>query len=255
MKNESPQILVAIVDRNKQQKLENLLEEKHVPLLYLINGTGTAGSDIKQAFGFSGTDKTIALCMVGEGRMLRLMTAIIDRMELSRPGHGIIFSISVTANSGAITRVLECGGEVKVAGLREKRKNNQKYQLQKELMQKDIQKELIQEEMVEEFGVKYELVIAIVSHGYSEEVMDAAKSAGARGGTVIHARQAALAETVKFFGIHIQPEKEMVLIVIESEHMENVMQSIVKSCGKHTEARALVMSLSLDKCAGITPIT
>ena len=62
----------------------------------------------------------------------------------------------------------------------------------------------------------FELIITIINRGFSEDVVDAAKSAGAQGGTVLHARGTGVHEAEKFFGISIQPEKEMVLTLVPS---------------------------------------
>ncbi len=69
---------------------------------------------------------------------------------------------------------------------------------------------------------KYELVLCIVNAGFSEAVMDAAKEVGARGGTVIHARGTANREAEQFFNITIQPDKEVVMILVPNEIKDNV---------------------------------
>ena len=60
----------------------------------------------------------------------------------------------------------------------------------------------------------HELIICIVNNGFSDTVMDAAKDAGARGGTVLNARGTANKEAESFFHIAIQPEKEVVMILV-----------------------------------------
>ena len=66
----------------------------------------------------------------------------------------------------------------------------------------------------------YEAVFCIVNDGFSDAVMDAARACGARGGTVINARGTAKAEAEKLFNISIQPEKEIVLILVNKEDKE-----------------------------------
>ena len=63
----------------------------------------------------------------------------------------------------------------------------------------------------------HEVIFCIVNAGYSDTAMDAAKKFGARGGTVIHARGTASSEAEKLFHITIQPEKEVVMIIVPSE--------------------------------------
>ena len=102
--------------------------------------------------------------------------------------------------------------------------------------------------------LKHELVIAIVDNGYSEEVMEVARAEGVRGGTVLHARQAAVKEASKFFGISLQPDKEMILIIVGEAHKIELMRSISKALGMRSGAHGLVISLPIDSCAGLTPI-
>jgi len=82
-------------------------------------------------------------------------------------------------------------------------------------------------------------------------VMDAARPAGAGGGTIIHARGAAPQEASHFFGITIQPEKEMVLIVVDKEHKIPVMQAISKAAGLQTEGHGIVFSMPVTELMGI----
>ena len=57
----------------------------------------------------------------------------------------------------------------------------------------------------------FELIVAIVNRGFSDLVMDAARKAGASGGTILHGRGTGVHEAAQFFGVAIQPEKELVL--------------------------------------------
>ena len=72
----------------------------------------------------------------------------------------------------------------------------------------------------------YELLSVIVNHGSADQVMDAARSAGATGGTVIHARGTARPDDATFFGITIVPEKELVMILCPADKSERIMDSI-----------------------------
>lgn len=100
----------------------------------------------------------------------------------------------------------------------------------------------------------YELIVTIVSRGRSDLVMDAAKNAGASGGTIINARGAGVHEAEKFFGIEIQPEKEIVLILIQKDKRQQVMKEICKNAGLNTEGHGITFSLPVDEVMGITPI-
>lgn len=97
---------------------------------------------------------------------------------------------------------------------------------------------------------KYELIIVICNHGFSEEVMETAKAKGARGGTIMHGRGTAQHEVKKFFGITIQPEKDIILIVVEESYKTVIMQAINANHGINEEPHAICFSVSVDEAVG-----
>ena len=70
------------------------------------------------------------------------------------------------------------------------------------------------------------LITAIINHGQADEVMAVSRQNGARGGTVLDARGTGTEDDVKFFGISLAPEKEMLLIVAEREHSNDILQAL-----------------------------
>lgn len=99
---------------------------------------------------------------------------------------------------------------------------------------------------------KFEMILCIVNAGFSETVMDAAREVGARGGTVIHARGTANQEAEQFFHITVQPDKEMVMIVVPADIKDNVLHAIYRSAGLKSEGQGIAFSLPVDDVVGIT---
>ena len=97
----------------------------------------------------------------------------------------------------------------------------------------------------------YEVVFCVVNAGYSELVMDAAKEVGARGGTVIHARGTANKEAVKFFSITIQPDKEIVMILVPSKIKDEVLRAVYRQAGLKSAGQGIAFSLAVDEVVGI----
>lgn len=97
---------------------------------------------------------------------------------------------------------------------------------------------------------KHELIIIISNQGFVDEIMETAKLNGARGGTVLHGRSTATAEAVKFFGITVQPEKEIILIVTTKSKKSAIMKAITDKHGVNTEARSLCFSLPVSETVG-----
>ncbi|MGI6004963.1 MAG: P-II family nitrogen regulator [Christensenellales bacterium] len=97
---------------------------------------------------------------------------------------------------------------------------------------------------------EFDLIVTIVNRGFSDQVMEAAKEAGAHGGTVVLARGTGLEDAEKFFGISITPEKELVLILVREEKRTPVMQAIGHEAGLMTEAGGICFSLPVDEVVG-----
>ena len=94
---------------------------------------------------------------------------------------------------------------------------------------------------------KYELVICVVNAGYSQNVMEAARAAGARGGTVLRARGTANPEAEEFFNITIQPDKEVLMILIPADIKDEVIRAIYKEAGLAQEAQGIAFSLPVSR--------
>ncbi len=99
---------------------------------------------------------------------------------------------------------------------------------------------------------KYEMILCIVNAGFSENVMDAAKKEGTGGGTVIRARGTANKEAEEFFHITIQPEKEIVMMVVPAEIKDNVLRAIYEKTGPGTEGGGIAFSMPVSKTIGLS---
>ena len=98
---------------------------------------------------------------------------------------------------------------------------------------------------------EHQVVICIVNNGFADEAMDAARDVGARGGTVLSARGTANLEAEKAFQIQIQPEKEMVMILVTDEIKDAVLHALYKSVGTHTPAHGIAFAMPVDNVVGI----
>jgi nitrogen regulatory protein PII len=72
------------------------------------------------------------------------------------------------------------------------------------------------------------LITCIITHGQAGEIMSVARQAGARGGTILNARGTGTEDDVKFFGISLAPEKEMLLIVAYDDHAQAVLEAVCR---------------------------
>lgn len=97
----------------------------------------------------------------------------------------------------------------------------------------------------------YELIMCIVNTGFTDVVMAAAKEVGARGGTVIHGRGTANKEAEEFFHISIQPDKEVVMILVPSEIKDAVLHAVYQAAGLKTAGQGIAFALPVTNVVGI----
>ncbi len=98
---------------------------------------------------------------------------------------------------------------------------------------------------------KHEAIFCIVNAGYSEAVMDTAKAFGAGGGTVIHARGTANSEAEKLYEITVQPEKEIVMILVSSDIKDDILTALYRSVGLNSPGQGIAFSMPVDATVGL----
>ncbi len=94
---------------------------------------------------------------------------------------------------------------------------------------------------------KFQLLVCIVNAGFSQNVMEAARAAGARGGSIIRGRGSANPEAEEFFNISIQPDKEVILILVTDEIKDAVMTAVFKNSGLSTDGQGIAFSLPVER--------
>ena len=99
----------------------------------------------------------------------------------------------------------------------------------------------------------FTLIVAIVNQGYSEELIDAVRRDGARGGTIINARGTAREEAEKRFNIPIHPEKEIVLILAADKIVDTLLHTIYRTVGLETLGQGIAFTVKVGEVVGLQP--
>lgn len=81
--------------------------------------------------------------------------------------------------------------------------------------------------------------------------MEAAKQAGATGGTILNARGVSKEKNETFFGFPLQEEKEIVAILTPEDQKKEIMENINRKCGLKSAAQAVVLSMPVEDVAGL----
>ncbi len=215
-------LMVTIVDRKIGKKYQSLYKENEHHVMFSSLGFGTAASEILNYLGLEATEKAVIFSVQEEEKWLHIKRQLQRKLRIDAPGGGIAFIIPLSS----------IGGKKSLQFLLEK----QNYQKEEESTLKDT---------------VHELIIVIANQGNIELVMDAARGAGAYGGTVIHARGTGMEKAEQFLGFSLASEKEMIFIVAQKEQKNNIMKAIMENAGSDSRAKSIVFSLPVTDTAGL----
>lgn len=215
-------LLFLIVPPKLSLKAEKIFKTLNTPEQYFVFAKGTANSSIVDMLGLGDPDKTVTVAPLQADLARKMITALQNELYLGAPNTGVAFTVPLNGGSLGILQLLSA--------------------------QDPRMKEKEEEPTM---PTNYSLILAFVNQGYSEEVMDAARKAGAGGGTVFHTRRVESDDAAAFWGISIQEEREIVLILAKKEQKKAIMEAISESCGAKTDAHGIVISLPVDEVAGL----
>jgi nitrogen regulatory protein PII len=221
-----------IVDWDKTETISRVFEEEHVRFHFISKGKGTASSEIHDLLGIGATDKAVIVCVEQEVLVQVLLKEVRKKLGFHKPGAGIAFTIPLSGVNTPLLRVF-------------KESVNKNDKLTKN------EGETIVSGKKTAAVINNDLIIAVINHGYSVDFMNAAREAGASGGTVVNARGLAHEGPVKFFGIAVQEEKEIVLVLTSREKKLPIMEAVSRSCGITTKAEGLIFSLPVENVMGL----
>lgn len=182
-------------------------------------GRGTAASEVMDYFGLESAEKAVMFGMVTEETWKTVKRGLQKRFRIDVPGMGITFLVPLSS----------IGGRREIKFLTE------------------------HQDFVKEEGTlkdtSHELLVVIANQGYRNMVMDAAKSAGAGGGTVIHAGGTRMERAESFFGVSLASEKEIIFIVSKTGQRSEIMREVMSKAGMG--AKAIIFSLPVTSTAGL----
>ena len=208
----------SIVTHGMAPRLNALTGALGMPLSIELLGRGTATKNVLDLLGLSTHEYHIIITIADRDRTARLIDEARRNLYIDAPGQGIIVA----------TPIKSVGGGKTLANLNAGRPT----------------------EGAPEINYNYEIVLAIVNEGHTDTVMEAAREAGARGGTVLHGKGTGSTDAAKFFGVSIASEKEVIMIVAKSNEKAGIMKAVINKAGTQTDAGAVVMSLPVSAVAG-----
>lgn len=217
-------VLVTIIDYSRIEMAEEHYRHYHIPINIVTHGYGAAKPELYNMLGFGEHKKAIFISIITENMAHRILERLADDFHLKSPGKGIAFTLPINGISNILSQLcIHSEGNLS-------KESEDKYMSQAE---------------------EHDLILTIVNHGHYDQIIEAVRAAGARGGTLLHGRGVANEETAKFLGITLQPEKDILLIIVSHKIKQQVMESINKASGISNNGQGVCVSVPISTALGL----
>lgn len=215
--------LVGVVSARDALNLTQLSNGVCAALSYETDAKGTARSALLDYLGLGETAKKLVVSLIPERAAEAAMKEIRENMPLYLPGQGICFTLPLSGASAIVFNAL------KKSSPDSEKKGGKKVKKERE----------------------YSLLVTAMQKGYAEEAMEAARTAGAAGGTVLSAATLNDKKAEQLIGVTLQKETDILLILVKNEAKESITQAILQKVGLKTDGGGVVFSLPVDDIAGV----
>ena len=211
-------LMIIITDRSRGGEFAAWFQAQGATLVLSALGRGTAATEVLDYLGLEATEKAVLL--LAAPRSGRLVRKAARELWLDVPGRGILMAVPISSVGGARARDYLLSWQAE----------------EDDDMERDI---------------THELIVVIANRGHTDQVMDAARSAGAAGGTTVHAKGTGTELARKFFGVSLAAEKELVFILAKEADRKPIMKAVMTQAGMSTRAQAVAFSLPVTDLAGL----
>ena len=211
--------VIAITDHDRGEAMNALYRTAGLRGILSMPGRGTATSEHLAIYGLDATEKYV-ISAIGNGSEAEgLIKSAKRKLFIDIPGNGVMLTVPLKSVAGGKT-LAYLTDEQKLGG-------------------------------APRMDFEHELIIVILNEGYSDFVMDAARAAGAGGGTVLHAKGTGGTRGEKFFSVSLADEKDMIYIIAHKDEKAAIMRSINEQAGPGSRAGAICFSLPISSVAGL----
>jgi nitrogen regulatory protein PII len=221
-------LLFTIIKRSDIKEYHDFFEQNSVSVIYDTLGNGTAHEKTLSLLGIEKNEKAVLVSFVTYPTLKKILRGLALEMKIDLPDRGIAIAVPLSSVGGAKTLEYFSAGQ-DTDDLNDGANAPQNEEVEMQTVQ--------------------ELIVAIYEKGYTDFVMDAAREAGAGGGTTIRAKGTS-AGAQKFFGLSLADEKEMLFIVTSTAKKKDIMKAIMQNAGMESKAHSLVFSLPVTDSAG-----
>lgn len=213
-------LVITIHDRIELYDLMMFYERKNVAPVITMLGRGTATENQLSALGLEPMQKALIAGVISGKEIPGFFKEAKKEFMIDIPGNGIMMTVPLKSVTGGRTLA---------------------YMTNQREMNKEMPK----------MEFNYELIVIIANSGHIDDVMDVARSAGADGGTVIHAKGTGAKYSDRFFGVSLADEKEVIFIAETKAKKAAIMKAVAEQMGPATPAGAICFTLPVSEIAGL----
>lgn len=207
-------VIISVVKRGKASKVLHALKNEGVSGGTIVYGQGTADSSILKLFDLDHTRKEVLLSVVKRDIKDRVLANIVEKFHFDKPNTGIIFTVPLIE---VIT-------------------NKQRYD---------------RLEVKERDKMSHEVIFVVVENHRGEEVVEIANSYGAKGATIIHGRGSGLHEKGSIFNITIEPEKEIVMLLVSKDKHAEIIDGLSSDLNIDEPGNGIIFSAGVSQAFGL----
>ncbi|MDI9439103.1 MAG: P-II family nitrogen regulator [Firmicutes bacterium] len=209
------ELLCVVVNYGLGSRVLNMAKKNGISGGTIALGRGTVSGRLAELLGLTDTRKEIVFMVADRLLGRNALKMFDDELQLYKPRHGIAFTMPLVAFLGTGNYAYD--SKTREGGA----------------------------------GSMYRAVFVVVDKGRGEEVMDVARAAGAKGGTIINARGSSVHETRKFLNLEIEPEKEMVLILARQELADAIVVAVRDELKIHEPGKGIIFVQEVHEVHGV----
>ena len=212
-------VLLSIVERDKGNKLIKVLNDLNVRMNFQCVGFGTAPTEMMDIFGLGTNDKDIIISLAAESTVKEMMADFGTSFESHTKFGGLMIILKTSAAGRVLTELLS-------------HNNGNSDEKGTEIMKNEHHNNLI---------------IISVNEGYSDNIMQVARKAGATGGTVIKGRLADTELISELENVVIDEEREILVILAPLKTSKQIMEDVNREFGINSKANGIITAIPTEK--------
>lgn len=186
------QIMTLILSEHQCQKFVRIVKDKDIHGGIIVLGKGTVKSATLSLLGIKSQKREVVNILLEKEKAKEVLDFFTKELQLHEPGHGIAYTTPVITAGQIIKNKQDAWNTVQ--GM--------------------------------EGESMFKKLTVVVNRGMAEDVMNIARKSGVQGGTILHGRGTGSEFAAKFFGMEMEPEMELIMILMPSDLIDKVVNDL-----------------------------